>query len=129
MDDDRRGVKEDTHPWNAGNNAEHPPQPAAPADAGTMHGRHEQPAQVHAQSRSVSVTTVVEAAQPGPMGAAAVARRVASRTTVTASSSSFSVAMQNAQADAPACDSCGATTVRSGTCYKCLNCGASMGCS
>ncbi len=33
------------------------------------------------------------------------------------------------QADAPACDACGTITVRSGTCYKCLNCGASMGCS
>jgi ribonucleoside-diphosphate reductase alpha chain len=33
------------------------------------------------------------------------------------------------QADAPACDVCGAITVRSGTCYKCLNCGNSMGCS
>ncbi|MGA2496766.1 MAG: hypothetical protein ABSH20_03440 [Tepidisphaeraceae bacterium] len=33
------------------------------------------------------------------------------------------------QADAPACDVCGAITVRSGTCYKCLNCGSSMGCS
>jgi ribonucleoside-diphosphate reductase alpha chain len=31
--------------------------------------------------------------------------------------------------DAPACDVCGTITVRSGTCYKCLNCGASMGCS
>jgi ribonucleoside-diphosphate reductase alpha chain len=33
------------------------------------------------------------------------------------------------QADAPACDVCGAITVRSGTCYKCNNCGNSMGCS
>ena len=33
------------------------------------------------------------------------------------------------QADAPACDSCGAITVRSGNCYLCHNCGASMGCS
>jgi ribonucleoside-diphosphate reductase alpha chain len=33
------------------------------------------------------------------------------------------------QSDAPACDTCGSITVRSGTCYKCLNCGASMGCS
>jgi len=33
------------------------------------------------------------------------------------------------QADAPACDVCGSITVRSGTCYKCLNCGNSMGCS
>ena len=34
-----------------------------------------------------------------------------------------------AQGDAPACDVCGSITVRSGTCYKCLNCGNSMGCS
>ena len=33
------------------------------------------------------------------------------------------------QSDAPACDVCGSITVRSGTCYKCLNCGNSMGCS
>jgi ribonucleoside-diphosphate reductase alpha chain len=31
--------------------------------------------------------------------------------------------------DAPACTSCGHLTVRNGTCYKCLNCGTSMGCS
>src|SRR5712664_1396473 len=31
--------------------------------------------------------------------------------------------------DAPACPDCGATTVRSGSCYKCLNCGATTGCS
>ncbi|MBK7404983.1 MAG: adenosylcobalamin-dependent ribonucleoside-diphosphate reductase [Phycisphaerales bacterium] len=31
--------------------------------------------------------------------------------------------------DAPPCDVCGTITVRSGTCYKCLNCGNSMGCS
>ncbi len=31
--------------------------------------------------------------------------------------------------DAPACDVCGAITVRNGTCYRCWNCGHSMGCS
>ncbi len=31
--------------------------------------------------------------------------------------------------DAPACDQCGAITVRNGACYKCFNCGNSMGCS
>jgi ribonucleoside-diphosphate reductase alpha chain len=31
--------------------------------------------------------------------------------------------------DAPMCDVCGHITVRNGACYKCLNCGASMGCS
>lgn len=31
--------------------------------------------------------------------------------------------------DAPFCDSCGHITVRNGSCYRCLNCGNSMGCS
>ena len=31
--------------------------------------------------------------------------------------------------DAPACDTCGAITVRNGACYRCYNCGNSMGCS
>ena len=33
------------------------------------------------------------------------------------------------QTDAPACDNCGAITVRNGNCYLCHNCGNSMGCS
>jgi ribonucleoside-diphosphate reductase alpha chain len=33
------------------------------------------------------------------------------------------------QADAPACAECGALMVRNGACYKCLNCGATFGCS
>jgi ribonucleoside-diphosphate reductase alpha chain len=33
------------------------------------------------------------------------------------------------QEDAPACDVCGSITVRNGNCYKCYNCGSSMGCS
>lgn len=39
------------------------------------------------------------------------------------------VAAKNMQSDAPACNVCGHITVRSGTCYKCLNCGNSLGCS
>ena len=31
--------------------------------------------------------------------------------------------------DAPACDECGHITIRNGSCYKCLNCGNSLGCS
>lgn len=37
--------------------------------------------------------------------------------------------LKNMMGDAPFCDSCGHTTVRNGSCYRCLNCGASMGCS
>jgi ribonucleoside-diphosphate reductase alpha chain len=38
-------------------------------------------------------------------------------------------AAKSMQSDAPSCNTCGHITVRSGTCYKCLNCGNSMGCS
>ena len=41
----------------------------------------------------------------------------------------FSTQFRHFQDDAPACDICGAITVRNGTCYKCFNCGNSMGCS
>lgn len=34
-----------------------------------------------------------------------------------------------AQADAPSCHDCGSIMVRSGNCYKCLNCGETSGCS
>ncbi len=44
-------------------------------------------------------------------------------------SSSLSQSMASMQGDAPACPECGAITVRSGTCYKCMNCGESLGCS
>ena len=33
------------------------------------------------------------------------------------------------QSDAPSCADCGAIMVRNGACYKCLNCGATSGCS
>ena len=33
------------------------------------------------------------------------------------------------QPDAPTCPNCGHITVRNGACYKCLNCGESLGCS
>jgi ribonucleoside-diphosphate reductase alpha chain len=33
------------------------------------------------------------------------------------------------QADAPACHECGSIMIRNGSCYRCLNCGATSGCS
>jgi ribonucleoside-diphosphate reductase alpha chain len=35
----------------------------------------------------------------------------------------------SAQADAPSCADCGSIMVRNGSCYKCLNCGSTSGCS
>ncbi len=50
----------------------------------------------------------------------------------TAKSANRTVAQKslyNAQSDAPACPDCGAIMVRNGSCYKCLNCGSTSGCS
>jgi hypothetical protein len=52
----------------------------------------------------------------GPAGEAAVMNQ-------------FNSQFQHFQDDAPACDVCGSICVRNGTCYRCFNCGNSMGCS
>jgi ribonucleoside-diphosphate reductase alpha chain len=41
----------------------------------------------------------------------------------------LNAATKNMQSDAPACNVCGHIMMRSGTCYKCLNCGNQGGCS
>ena len=139
-----RQVMEDEQPWNGteceGRGGGRAPVKPDPALGGRLsglvptHGPHGNgsAATARVESRSVSVTSVLSQTVAGGGGGsggggAGMARRFATRTTV--ATSALSVAMQNAQADAPACDVCGAITVRSGTCYKCLNCGASMGCS
>ena len=43
--------------------------------------------------------------------------------------SSVDEQLSDMMGDAPMCDTCGHITVRNGACYKCLNCGNSMGCS
>jgi ribonucleoside-diphosphate reductase alpha chain len=48
---------------------------------------------------------------------------------VEAGMDAINAAAKSMQSDAPACNTCGHITIRSGTCYKCLNCGNSMGCS
>jgi ribonucleoside-diphosphate reductase alpha chain len=39
------------------------------------------------------------------------------------------MALAELMGDAPFCDVCGHITIRNGACYKCLNCGNSLGCS
>ncbi len=43
--------------------------------------------------------------------------------------SALDAALGGLMGDAPFCDVCGHITVRNGACYKCLNCGNSLGCS
>ncbi len=66
---------------------------------------------------------VIEPVVVTPEGEAVKPRAVEAR------GSALDNLMKDMQADAPACDVCGTITVRNGTCYKCLNCGNSMGCS
>ena len=42
---------------------------------------------------------------------------------------SLNLIISHFQKDAPLCPCCGHITVRNGACYKCLNCGESLGCS
>jgi ribonucleoside-diphosphate reductase alpha chain len=46
----------------------------------------------------------------------------------TVDSSPIKISFQG-QEDAPACSDCGSIMIRNGTCYKCLNCGSTSGCS
>ncbi|HBP21197.1 MAG TPA: vitamin B12-dependent ribonucleotide reductase, partial [Planctomycetes bacterium] len=67
----------------------------------------------------------VEAA---PAAAAAPAKKPATAKPVNRLSGQNAMA-QDLMGDAPFCTECGSLTVRNGSCYRCHNCGASMGCS
>jgi ribonucleoside-diphosphate reductase alpha chain len=49
--------------------------------------------------------------------------------TTTAAISALDQSHAAMMSDAPACDQCGSITMRNGSCYRCMNCGNSMGCS
>jgi ribonucleoside-diphosphate reductase alpha chain len=58
------------------------------------------------------------------MGPRAVGKPEATRFETPRVASSY-----EAQDDAPSCPDCGSIMVRNGACYKCVNCGSSLGCS
>jgi ribonucleoside-diphosphate reductase alpha chain len=90
--------------------AEPPPQAAPNGKASGNGNGHVPGAGRHTESSPVAVRTDV------PGGAAA-------------QTSSINQALGSMMGDAPLCDTCGHITVRNGSCYRCLNCGNSMGCS
>jgi ribonucleoside-diphosphate reductase alpha chain len=97
------------------NNGAHEPgnEPAPAAD------RNPSTAAVAAEARRLLTQTDIGRS---PLGAT---ETVKAATTISALDRSHAALM----GDAPACETCGAITLRNGTCYKCLNCGNSMGCS
>ena len=69
---------------------------------------------------AISEDTDVVEVKPGP-GAGHAPAKGRAKLTLTSS-------FQN-QGDAPTCPTCGHVAVRNGACFKCLNCGESLGCS
>ena len=109
------------------------PAPAKPAQGQAASPAHPSVrAKTHGHSAVTGAETIVEVDR-----VSVVRTHVHSTGTLSSTSglharkptSALNAAMKSNQEDAPACDGCGSITVRSGTCYKCLNCGASMGCS
>jgi ribonucleoside-diphosphate reductase alpha chain len=70
----------------------------------------------------------VVAAAPGAPGIES-RREVEGRDGATAELARHGMQTIKPQADAPTCSDCGALMIRNGSCYKCLNCGATSGCS
>jgi ribonucleoside-diphosphate reductase alpha chain len=83
---------------------------------------------------AASTPTTAMGAEPGamsgPVSPAAVAKAAQKPSDApTRGSGALDEMLSKLSGDAPFCDTCGHITVRNGTCYKCLNCGNSMGCS
>jgi len=70
------------------------------------------------ESNGTSGTAASAAMEPEPAAAAAPK----------ASSANPHSTIQN-QEDAPPCSTCGSIMIRSGACYKCVNCGTTSGCA
>jgi len=69
-------------------------------------------------------------ALPPSIGPVLVAGRTSEASEVaSAEAAQHGVQTIRPQADAPSCPDCGALMIRNGSCYKCLNCGATSGCS
>ena len=73
----------------------------------------------------------VRVTAPSANSVAPKTKKATAKATVSANTGldALNAANKNMQSDAPACNTCGHITIRSGTCYKCMNCGNSMGCS
>ena len=68
--------------------------------------------------------------EPAPMRAREVAAVAATSGGLSdVQTGSVQAMLADQMGDAPLCDTCGHITVRNGSCYRCLNCGDSKGCS
>ncbi len=82
-----------------------------------------------APARQASSAQRASAPPPSAAPASPAAPAEASSTTPMGPADALDEHLSSLMGDAPICDVCGHITVRNGSCYKCLNCGNSMGCS
>jgi ribonucleoside-diphosphate reductase alpha chain len=85
------------------------------------------PTNAETEPRAGVTHPVITAGTPSRTGDSGDGTRPSPETGPTGSA--LSDALGDAMGDAPPCEVCGTITVRNGTCYRCLNCGHSMGCS
>jgi len=78
----------------------------------------------HQDTRPAPAPAKASSPAAGSAAASAAARSTSSTPPVGAPFA----AIQN-QEDAPPCTTCGSIMVRSGSCYKCANCGSTSGCA
>jgi len=102
---------------------------ATPLDAAQQLGTPPEPPSMHQLTPPHEARTPDTA--PLPHTREALARSAAMSETLgdAAAGSPLDAQLDTMMGDAPVCDVCGHITVRNGACYKCLNCGNSMGCS
>ncbi len=81
------------------------------------------------EKKTPELSEVRIVAKPSAMLSSPVVKTANKTMATDAGMSAVNAAAKSMQSDAPACNTCGHITIRSGTCYKCLNCGNSMGCS
>ncbi|MFI5125113.1 MAG: vitamin B12-dependent ribonucleotide reductase, partial [Chitinophagales bacterium] len=94
----------------------------------TGNAEWDQPVPAEPEKKTPELSEVRIVAKPAsPAGSAA--QKTVKNNKVESGLDAVNAAAKSMQSDAPACNTCGHITIRSGTCYKCLNCGNSMGCS
>ncbi len=96
-------------------------------NTGNAEWDHPSPAETEKKTPPLSEVRIV--AKPASAPAALAAHKLVKNMKMDSGLDAVNAAAKSMQSDAPACNTCGHITIRSGTCYKCLNCSNSMGCS
>jgi ribonucleoside-diphosphate reductase alpha chain len=82
-----------------------------------------------APSPNGSVPAAPTARVAAPVEHATNPAPVSAHTSQEVQTAAIQAVLADKMGDAPLCDTCGHITVRNGSCYRCLNCGDSKGCS